>query len=199
MQKMAKRAFAQQKARECSRPIALLFIHWKLPAEITSIHTFQRNHEKPVIRCIKVKCVEREVKLTEFDSEAFEDEDLLDFEEDDLQDVSRCITDPQLIVVASEGLDVSTHPGYCTNFNYYRVKNFCIVNSQNLPAKGKVDARFAETFAQFGVDVVVVGEISEEQAADFTSRGIAIARGAKGKAIDAAMDFLDGALDVTLP
>ena len=130
-------------------------------------------------------------KLTEFDSEMFED--------DEWEDEPACLADPELIVVASEGLEVSPHAGYCTNFNYYRVRDYSIINSQNLPAKGKVDARFAEIFSQFGVDVVVVSDINEEQAADFTSRGIAIARGASGKAIDAAMDYLDGALDVTLP
>lgn len=123
-----------------------------------------------------------------------------DFDDDDWdENVHRCISDPHLIVVASEGLDVSKHAGYCTNFNYYRVENYSIVNSQNLPAKGKVNKRFAEIFAPLGVDVVIVNDISPEAEKDFTSRDIAIARGASGRAIDAAQDFLDGMLKVTLP
>ncbi len=40
------------------------------------------------------------------------------------------------IAVASEGLDVSSHFGCCTNFNFYQVENGELVDSRNLPAKG---------------------------------------------------------------
>ena len=106
---------------------------------------------------------------------------------------------PHLVVVASEGLDVSSRTGYCTNYNYYRVENGQLADSQNLPAKGKVDEKYARIFSQFGVDVVVVSDIGDHACRSFTDRGITIARGAKGRAIEAAQDFLDGKLDVTTP
>lgn len=103
---------------------------------------------------------------------------------------------PRLIVVASEGLDVSTHCGMCTNYNYYRVQDGEICDSQNLPAKGAVDEHYAAIFSQFDVDVVIVSDISDKACRSFTERGITIARGATGRAIEAAQDFLDGNLDV---
>lgn len=106
---------------------------------------------------------------------------------------------PHLVVVASEGLDVSNRTGYCTNYNYYRVVNGQLADSQNLPAKGRVDEKYATIFSQFGVDVVVVSDIGDNACRSFTDRGITIARGAKGRAINAAQDFLDGKLDVTMP
>lgn len=104
----------------------------------------------------------------------------------------------RLVVVASEGLDVSKTRGYCTNYNYYPIVNGRIADSQNLPAKGAVGEKYAVIFSQLGVDVVVVGDIGERACRSFTDRGIAIARGASGRAIDAAQDFLDGKLDVTV-
>lgn len=105
---------------------------------------------------------------------------------------------PHLVVVASEGLEVSRTRGYCTNYNYYPVINGRIADSQNLPAKGPVGEKYATIFSQLGVDVVVVGDIGERACRSFTDRGITIARGASGRAIDAAQDFLDGKLDVTV-
>lgn len=106
---------------------------------------------------------------------------------------------PRLVVAASEGLDVSNRFGYCTNYNYYRIVDGQLADSQNLPAKGKVDEKYAAIFSQFGVDVVIVSDIGERACRSFTDRGITIARGARGRAIDAAQDFLDGKLDVTMP
>lgn len=103
-----------------------------------------------------------------------------------------------LVVVASEGLEVSRTRGYCTNYNYYPVVNGRIADSQNLPAKGPVGEKYAIIFSQLGVDVVVVGDIGERACRAFTDRGISIARGASGRAIDAAQDYLDGKLEVTV-
>lgn len=102
-----------------------------------------------------------------------------------------------LIVVASEGLEVSQHFGICTNYNYYRVENGAIVDSQNLPAKGAVDDHYARIFVQFDVDIVIVNDISDAACNDFIKQGIAIARGGEGRAINAAQDYLDGKLDIT--
>ena len=102
-----------------------------------------------------------------------------------------------MVVVASEGLGVSGRCGYCTNYNYYRIENGRIVDSQNLPAKGRVDEKYATIFSQLGVDVVVVGEIGDKACRSFTDRDIIMARGAQGRAIQAAQDFLDGKLEET--
>lgn len=105
---------------------------------------------------------------------------------------------PRLVVVASEGLEVSRVRGYCTNYNYYPVVDGHIADSQNLPAKGPVGEKYARIFADLGVDVVVVGDIGERARQAFTDRGIVIASGASGRAIDAAQDFLDGKLSVDM-
>ncbi|MGI6591608.1 MAG: NifB/NifX family molybdenum-iron cluster-binding protein [Eggerthellaceae bacterium] len=106
---------------------------------------------------------------------------------------------PKLVAVASEGLDVSRRNGYCTNYNYYRIADGRINDSQNLPAKGLVNEKYAKIFEELGVDVVIVSDIGETACRSFTDRGIAIARGASGRAIDAAQDFLDGKLEVSEP
>lgn len=104
---------------------------------------------------------------------------------------------PKLVVVASEGLDVSRCSGCCTNYNYYRIVDGQISDSQNLPAKGLINEKYARIFKDIGVDVIVVSDIGEEACRSFTDRGITVARGASGRAIDAAQDFLDGKLEVS--
>lgn len=109
-------------------------------------------------------------------------------------ELSCSVKEPRLIVVASEGLDVSSHKDYCTNYNYYPVANHCLFDSQNLPAKGVIDEHYAEIFARFGVDVLITGEMRDDAARCFLNRGICVIRHAKGRAIEAAQAFLNGEL-----
>lgn len=68
------------------------------------------------------------------------------------------------IAVASEGLDVSSHFGCCTNFNFYQVENGELVDSRNLPSQGHLCGSQANFLRQIEVKVLLCGTISEKDA-----------------------------------
>ena len=91
------------------------------------------------------------------------------------------------IAVASEGLDVSSHFGCCTNFNFYQVEN---VDSRNLPSQGHLCGSQANFLRQIEVKVLLCGTISEKDAESMKAAGITVVQGAHGRAITAADNYL---------
>lgn len=94
------------------------------------------------------------------------------------------------IAVASEGLEVSSHFGCCTNFNYYKVEDNELVDSRNLPSQGHLCGSQANFLRQIEVKVLICGAISEKDAESMRQAGISVVSGASGKAIDAARAYL---------
>lgn len=95
------------------------------------------------------------------------------------------------IAVASEGLDVSSHFGCCTNFNYYKVEDNQLVDSRNLPSQGHLCGSQANFLRQIEVKVLICGAISEKDADSMRQAGITVVPGASGRAIAAANAYLD--------
>ena len=95
-----------------------------------------------------------------------------------------------IIAVASEGLDVSSHFGCCTNFNFYKVENGELVDSRNLPSQGHLCGSQANFLRQIEVKVLLCGTISEKDAESMRAAGITVVQGAKGRAIAAADAYL---------
>ena len=93
------------------------------------------------------------------------------------------------IAVASEGLDVSSHFGCCTNFNFYQVENGELVDSRNLPSQGHLCGSQANFLRQIEVKVLLCGTISEIDAESMKAAGTVV-QGAKGRAITAADNYL---------
>lgn len=94
------------------------------------------------------------------------------------------------IAVASEGLDVSSHFGCCTNFNFYQVQNGELVDSRNLPSQGHLCGSQANFLRQIEVKVLLCGTISEKDAESMKAAGITVVQGARGRAITAADNYL---------
>ena len=102
------------------------------------------------------------------------------------------------IAVASEGLDVSSHFGCCTNFNFYKVENGELVDSRNLPSQGHLCGSQANFLRQIEVKVLLCGTISEKDAESMEAAGITVVPGASGRAIVAASNYLEHASDEEL-
>ena len=94
------------------------------------------------------------------------------------------------IAAASEGLDVSSHFGCCTNFNFYQVENGELVDSRNLPSQGHLCGSQANFLRQIEVKVLLCGTISEKDAESMKAAGITVVQGAEGRAITAADNYL---------
>ena len=97
------------------------------------------------------------------------------------------------IAVASEGLDVSSHFGCCTNFNFYKVENGELVDSRNLPSQGHLCGSQANFLRQIEVKVLLCGTISDKDAESMKAAGTTVVKGVKGRAIEAALDYLQHA------
>ncbi len=98
------------------------------------------------------------------------------------------------IAVASNGLDVAEHFARCANFNYYTTKSCIIVDSQNMPAQGLECAEYAHLMSGIDVDVLVCDRIGPAARKAFEDLDIRVVDGAKGNALEAAQDYLDGKL-----
>ncbi len=94
------------------------------------------------------------------------------------------------IAVASEGLEVSSQFGCCTNFNFYKVENGQLVDSRNLPSQGHLCGSQANFLRQIEVKVLLCGTISEKEAESMQNAGITVVSGAQGRALTAAQDYL---------
>lgn len=94
------------------------------------------------------------------------------------------------IAVASEGLDVSSHFGCCTNFNYYKVENNELVDSRNLPSQGHLCGSQANFLRQIEVKVLICGTISDKDTDSMNNAGITVVSGASGRALEAAYAYL---------
>ncbi len=97
------------------------------------------------------------------------------------------------IAVASEGLDVSSQFGCCTNFNFYSVENGQLVDSRNLPSQGHLCGSQANFLRQIEVKVLLCGTISPKDAESMRNAGITVVPGASGRAIVAASNYLKNA------
>ncbi len=95
------------------------------------------------------------------------------------------------IAVASEGLEVSSHFGCCTNFNYYEVEDNRLVDSRNLPSQGHLCGSQANFLRQIGAKVLLCGAISDKDCESMQQAGITVVTGASGKAIAAAEAYLN--------
>lgn len=101
------------------------------------------------------------------------------------------------IAVASTGLDISSHFGYCTNFNYYKVVDNELVDSRNLPSQGHLCGSQANFLRQIECRVLICGIISPFEIEAMNSAGITVVSGAKGNALQAAQAYLKGELENT--
>ena len=95
------------------------------------------------------------------------------------------------IAVASTGLDVSSHFGCCTNFNYYTVEHGQLVDSRNLPSTGHLCGSQANFLRQIEVKILICGAISEKDRESMSRAGIAVVTGASGRATAAAKHYLE--------
>ena len=102
------------------------------------------------------------------------------------------------IAVASEGLDVSSHFGCCTNFNFYQVENGELVDSRNLPSQGHLCGSQANFLRQIEVKVLLCGTISEKDAESMKAAGITVVQGAEGRAITASPALTEQCLQTLL-
>lgn len=94
------------------------------------------------------------------------------------------------IAVASEGLEVSSHFGCCTNFNFYQVEGDQLVDSRNLPSQGHLCGSQANFLRQIEVKVLLCADISPKDAESMEAAGITVVTGAHGRALTAAQDYL---------
>lgn len=94
------------------------------------------------------------------------------------------------IAVASEGLDVCSHFGCCTNFNYYKIVNNHMVDSHNLPSQGHLCGSQANFLRQIEVSVLICGAISQQDINAMNKAGITVVSGASGRATAAVEAYL---------
>lgn len=100
------------------------------------------------------------------------------------------------IAVASNGLDVSSHFGSCTNFNYYKVEGNELVDSRNLPSQGHLCGSQANFLRQIEVKVLICGSISPKDIESMNNAGITVVQGASGNAMQAAASYAKTSLPI---
>lgn len=98
------------------------------------------------------------------------------------------------IAVACVGLDVSTQFEHCTNFTYYTVENYEIIECQNMPNLGQSCASTISMMKDLEVEVLVTGSIGDRCRALFSKNGIHVVTSANGNAREAAEHYLADAV-----
>lgn len=101
------------------------------------------------------------------------------------------------IAVASENETVTEHFGHCANFNIFEADNKQIVKSQSIPNPGHRPGFLPNFLNDMGVNVIISGGMGGGAVDIFNEKGIEVIVGARGKAVTAAEDYLQGKLKST--
>ncbi|HIY84094.1 MAG TPA: dinitrogenase iron-molybdenum cofactor biosynthesis protein [Candidatus Rubneribacter avistercoris] len=94
------------------------------------------------------------------------------------------------IAVASNGLDVSTHGGRCTDYTCYTVTRGVIAQCQNFPNPCLPPAATASLLNRLGVDVLIAHTLDPSIQSALEQSGVETVTGAIGTARSAAEEFL---------
>lgn len=94
------------------------------------------------------------------------------------------------IAVASNGLDVSSYFESCTNYNCYTIENGGIISCRNFPVLRSQNSVVAETLYDLGVDIILVGCISEANKRRLESSGWTVLPGVCGNAKQSVEAYL---------
>lgn len=101
------------------------------------------------------------------------------------------------IAVASEKDMVTSHFGYCENFNIYETEGNAIVKSESIENPGHKPGFLPNLLNDMGVNVVISGGMGGGAVDIFNEKGIEVITGAKGKAKTACEEYLKGNLKST--
>lgn len=101
------------------------------------------------------------------------------------------------IVVASEGFEVSSYFGRCSNYSYYTVQDGVIVDYQNMPNTEHLCSAIAPLMKELGVGVVITGGIGTNARAALEAEGISVISGASGDVRETAEAYVAGTLKST--
>ena len=95
------------------------------------------------------------------------------------------------IAVASDGLSVSSCFSTSSNCNCYTIEDNKIADTQNIPTAQKVKESLPTLMKDFGISVLLTGNIPEDVYNDFENNGIKVVTGQSGHAIGAVQKYIN--------
>lgn len=99
-----------------------------------------------------------------------------------------------IIAVASEGSKVTEHFGHCESFNIFEVTGKEITSQKSVANPGHRPGFLPNFLNDLGVNIIISGGMGGGAIDIFNSKNIEVVTGARGEAVDAVKDYINGKL-----